>query len=82
MDLVSVTKELKKKTPGNIKHTKLGSLLRKYFFLSKSSSFKMGLVLDLVRHQQNKARTQNITCFQSHKMTQLRIHFCPFCVWG
>ena len=42
----------------------------------------MGLVLDLVRQQENKAGTQNITCLQSHKMTLLSIHFCPFCVGG
>lgn len=49
----------------------------------------MGLVLDLVRHhqqnvlhQQNKAGAQNITCFQSHKITLRSVHFCLFCVVG
>lgn len=51
-----------------------------FFFLGfkgKSSSFKMGLVLDLVRQQHNETKTQDITHFQSHEMTMLSIHFCP-----
>lgn len=42
----------------------------------------MGLVFDLVRQQHNETKTQDITCFQSHKMTLLSIHFCRLLCFG
>lgn len=50
---------MNKKTFGDFKHIKLGSLLKKIFFgfKRKSNGFKMGLVLDLVRHHHNEVKT-------------------------
>lgn len=53
-----------------------------FCFKGKRSSCKMGLVFDLVRQQHNETKTQDITCFQSHKMTLLSIHFCRLLCFG